>query len=234
MLRIKISTLKSCICIVAFLATIQTAFAQSYTHSPNDTIISNANYNDVNVYNITQIHPTNDTLFFKIKKQSVSMPSTWEASLCTNGNCFTTLIDSTTMGPIVVGDNGLMSLHLNPHFEAGTGIIRYTIYATNTPNQIDTLTWIITANGSVGINDIEKNNSIAIYPNPTNNQLTIHTNYEKGFDYLLTDFLGNIIIQNHSNNRNTSLHTNQMSNGNYVLTIINGKNIKHSSLIIQH
>lgn len=131
--------------IVLLATTISMTIAQSYYHSPNDTIIGNAVYEDVSVFNITQVHPTSDTISFKWKKQSVLMPTTWEASICDNGNCYTSLKDSGSMAIIVPGDNGLMSLHINPHLQAGTGIIRYSISATNTPSQIDTLTWIITA-----------------------------------------------------------------------------------------
>lgn len=133
------------------LAAANNSFGQSYTHSPNDTIISSAAFDDISVFNIIQVHPTSDTLYFKWRKQSVVMPLTWEASICDNGNCYTSLKDSGMMAPIVPGDNGLMSLHLDPKFEAGTGVIRYTIFATNTPTKVDTLTWIITAGGSTGI-----------------------------------------------------------------------------------
>jgi hypothetical protein len=138
------------------------------------------------------------------------------------------------MGPIVVGDNGLMSLHLNPHSEAGTGIIRYIIYATNTPTQIDTLTWIITASGSVGINEVSKNNAITIYPNPTTETLNISTNFDNGFDYTLIDIYGNCILQSHSNNPNTLLQTKNFPNGNYVIILSSKKNIHHLSLNINH
>lgn len=142
--------------IAVLLAAINTSFGQSYYHSPNDTITSNAAFNDISVFNIMQIHPTADTIYFKWHKQSVSLPATWEASICDNGNCYTTLKDSGMMAPIVPGDDGLMSLHIDPKSEAGTAIIRYTIFATNTPHQIDTLTWIVTAAGETGINGTDK------------------------------------------------------------------------------
>ena len=136
---------------VVLFAAVNNSFAQSYYHSPNDTIISSAAFDDISVFNIIQVHPTSDTLYFKWHKQSVVLPVTWEASICDNGNCYTSLKDSGMMAPIVPGDNGLLSLHLDPKFEVGTGIIRYTVWATSTPMQVDTLTWIITAGGSTGI-----------------------------------------------------------------------------------
>lgn len=133
------------------------SFAQSYYHSPDDSIVAEAVANDFNVYNITQIHPTNDTLYFKWNKQSVSMPITWEAGICDNGECNSFLKDSGAMIPIVPGDNGLMSLHINPHNESGTAIIRYTIFEIHQPQKMDTLTWIISAGGHP--NNISKINA---------------------------------------------------------------------------
>jgi len=157
------------ITLVFMLLCIETSVlsAQSYYNSPNDTIMANAVWDDVNVYNIMQTHPTNDTLFFKIEQNLVDMPIGWEASICTAGNCFTNLVDTCTMGPIVYGDDGLMSLHIRPFVNTGTAIIRYTMYATNTPLQIDTLTWIITCNTPTQIinQETKENHPLMYYAN---------------------------------------------------------------------
>lgn len=184
-----ISIIKKHILVVAIIiATSNILFAQSYYHNPNDTIISNANFDDVSVYNITQVHPLNDTILFKYYKYSVVMPASWDAFLCDNATCHPDLADSVTMIAIP-GDNGLMSLHLNPHFDAGTGIIRYLIFDTNTPSQVDTLTWIISA-GTTGISSLAADNpSITLF-----NQTLSVKNSEGRFDKLrILDIGGRII-----------------------------------------
>lgn len=174
------------------LAAVNSSFAQSYYHSPNDTITASAIFNDISVFNIVQIHPTSDTLYFKWYQQSVVMPLSWEASICDNGNCYTSLKDSGMMAPIVPGDNGLMSLHLDPKFQSGTGIIRYTIFATNTPTQVDTLTWIITAGGSTGIAEPKKSQPI-IY---SGNKQIVCKNLNGQFSKAcLFDMNGRLILQ---------------------------------------
>jgi hypothetical protein len=184
---------RSVIVLIAVLLTaINTSFAQSYYHSPNDTIISNAVFNDISVFNIVQIHPTADTLYFKWYKQSVSLPTTWEASICDNGNCYTTLKDSGMMAPIVPGDDGLMSLHIAPGSEAGTGIIRYTIFATNTPLQIDTLTWIVTATGETGIDGTNKTTPFIYTENGGIICKNLNGNYVKA---ILYDANGRLLYQ---------------------------------------
>ncbi len=178
------------------LVAVSVLFSQSYYHSPNDTIISSANFDDVSVYNITQVHTLNDTILFKYHKHNVVMPASWEAYLCDNTTCHPDLKDSSAM-VAVAGDNGLMSLHLNPHFETGTGIIRYLIFDTNTPSQVDTLTWIISA-GATGIKTINAENPIITLKN----QILSITNAGEGFDKLnILDVDGRILYHT-SINRN--------------------------------
>jgi len=129
------------------------AISQSYYHSPNDTLISNTTVNNSVTMNITQVHPNNDTLQFVWKKFSVSMPNDWTATICDNNTCFPSLIDSSTTLPVLPGDDGLMLVHCYPNTNAGTGVIRYTIYEIHSPQQIDTLTWIINAESTAGINE---------------------------------------------------------------------------------
>lgn len=219
--------IKTLTCIVVLITTIQVSFAQSYYHSPNDSIVAHANYDDVGVFNIMQIHPTNDTLVFKWKKLRVDMPVTWEASICDFGHCYATVVDSSTMDSVVVGDNGLISLHLNPHVEAGTGIIQVTISANNTPTKIDTLTWIIIANGSTGISNISLQEQIQVYPNPTSENIHIYTPFKNGFHYIITNSIGVIVFTGVSKLANTQIALNNLSNGNYQITVYEA-NIKRA------
>jgi hypothetical protein len=166
------------------------SLAQSYYHSPNDTIISNANFDDVSVYNITQVHPLNDTILFKYHKYSVAMPTSWDAYLCDNTTCHPDMADSSNMWAIP-GDNGLMSLHLNPHFEAGTGIIRYLFFDTNTPLQVDTLTWIISA-GATDISTLTTENPCITIINQTLSLKNVVGRFDK---LRILDMNGRIIYQ---------------------------------------
>jgi hypothetical protein len=129
------------------------AVSQSYYHSPNDTLISNTTVNNSVTMNITQVHPNNDTLQFVWKKFYVSMPNDWTATICDNTTCYPSLIDSSTTLPVLPGDDGLMLVHCYPNTNAGTGVIRYTIYEIHSPLQVDTLTWIIHAESTAGMSE---------------------------------------------------------------------------------
>ncbi len=225
---------KKIICVVAIIATTQISFAQNYIHSPNDTLIANAVFDDVGVFNINQLHPNNDTLFFRWKKWLVNIPTTWEASMCDVGHCYTSVVDSSTMDAVYPTDIGIMSLHLNPHFEAGTGIVQVLFWEQKTPTQIDTLTWVITANGALAIGTNEYKNAIQIFPNPSSNQLTISTNLENGFWYAIYDVLGNAIENGFSINDKIHLNTSYYLNGNYSLIISTDKNFQQIKFQINH
>lgn len=217
-----INYLKRSIVLIAILImAINTSFAQSYYHSPNDTIISNAPFDDVSVFNITQVHPTSDTIFFHWQKQSAVMPATWEASICDVAHCYTELKDSGTTDPIVTGGDGLMSLHLNPNFEAGTAIIRYSIFTTNTPAQIDTLTWIITATAPNAIVTTRNILPTIYYDNKQIICRNIHENYSKVFLY---DMNGKLLLQKNIETEEVTLFTYEYGPQLLILQLIGKQN----------
>lgn len=120
--------------------------AQGYYHSPNDTLWASTVLDQQVTMNITQVHTSNDTLQFVWQKVNVDLPFGWDATICDNSNCNLALIDGDTTLPVLPGDDGLLLIHCTPHITAGVGIIQYTMFEINQPNQIDTLTWIIEAN----------------------------------------------------------------------------------------
>lgn len=146
--------------ILLITAGIAISQSYSYSHSPNDTLVSNTTVNNSVTMNITQVHPDNDTLQFVWRKFYVSMPNDWTATICDNTTCYPSLIDSSTTLPVLPGDDGLMLVHCYPNTNAGTGIIRYTIYEIHSPLQVDTLTWIINAESTVSISESASTNSI--------------------------------------------------------------------------
>lgn len=222
---------KTLFCFVAFVAMKQNIIAQSYYQSPNDSIVANAVYDDVNVYNIQQINTSTDTLRFVWKKLLVSLPSTWEASICDAGHCYTSIVDSSEMNATFPGDAGLISLHLNPHFEAGTGVVQVVMNEKNEPMDLDTLTWIITANGALSTGNIIDKDSISFYPNPVNDYLIIANSYLQNFQFTIHDVFGNKVLQNYSSSKSEFIDTKNFSNGIYILSIFSNNKILHHQII---
>lgn len=130
--------------VVAFFAATTFSKAQSYTIDPNDTVEVNAALEDLQTLSIIQLNNTMDTLTLKWSKVSEYVPANWEASVCDNQFCNTTLIDSGTMNPVYPTEYGLLLIHCTPHVNYGTAVIRYAVWDVNFPNTRDTLTYMIT------------------------------------------------------------------------------------------
>jgi len=201
--------------------------AQRYSHSPNDSIVKNTSLGATVVLNITQLHPGNDTLHFRWKKQSVSLPSGWSATICDNGFCFTSLEDSGSMIPIVPGDKGLMSLHCSPAATLGTGVIRYTLYEDNTPNQVDTLTWIIHAL-TTGIEIVPESGPTVYVENHYLHISATSNTYQK---LTLYDLTGREIFNSYIIDTNTPIDIASMPSG-IMIARLYGENKNHVQKII--
>jgi hypothetical protein len=144
---------KQLLVVVFFSTATGNVFAQSYFHSPNDTLVAYTTVNNSVTMNITQVHPGSDTLQFVWEKLSLSFPVDWTATICDNTTCYPSLIDSSTTLPVLPGDDGFMLIHCFPNTNPGTGIIRYLIYEIGSPLQVDTLTWIIHAESTAGLDE---------------------------------------------------------------------------------
>ncbi len=191
---------KTLLTVAISIAAINGILAQSYTNSPGDSLEQSTNLEQTVVMNITQLHPTSDTLYFHWRKIEASLPTGWVASLCDNGACFSSLPDSGMMIPIVPGDNGLMSLHCTPQTTMGTAIIRYLLYATATPARIDTLTWIINAT-TTGIEEanstqpvIYNSNGVIYCMNIQNDYTEIKVYSLDGREVLTSPIMDRIIV----------------------------------------
>ena len=129
--------------VAAMLVATTFSFAQSFTNSPNDTVIVNGIMEDLETLIINQVNSTTSTLYLEWQKVSESVPALWEASICDNRICNTSLVDSGTMNPISPADFGFLLLHITAHVNYGTAIIRYAVWDINSPMLKDTLTFLM-------------------------------------------------------------------------------------------
>ncbi|CAN5618435.1 hypothetical protein BH11BAC1_BH11BAC1_20120 [soil metagenome] len=122
------------------------SIAQTYSISPNDTIQLTGALEDLQTLSISQINTSADTLNLMWRKVSESVPPNWDAYVCDNSICYTTLEDSGSMNPVLPSDYGFVLLHITPHVDYGTALIRYSVWDINNPGSIDTLTFRLTVN----------------------------------------------------------------------------------------
>jgi hypothetical protein len=140
-------------------AVVNVLIAQNYSLDPGDSILATAQFDDLTVYNILENNISADTLFMSWQKVSADVPAAWEALICDNNNCYSDLKENGTMHPVIPGEYAFLSVHVTPHINSGTAIVRYVVWETNNPSSRDTLTWIISSElTGVGNEIIAENN----------------------------------------------------------------------------
>ncbi|MEY2830346.1 MAG: hypothetical protein RIQ33_2204, partial [Bacteroidota bacterium] len=184
----------SCLLSAVLFFTADSSIAQStYSISPNDTIEINGMLNHLQTLSIHQVNTSTDSIVFKWKKVSESLPQGWEASVCDNSICYISLLDSGITNPVFSGDYGFIIIHCTPKINSGVGIIRYAIWDTQKINHKDTLTFILkvtTNSSSNNLTSLNEKNNWLIYPNPVNDCLKITNLSEKLKRITVVDEIG--------------------------------------------
>ncbi len=205
--------------LAAFLAANDLSFAQTFVNIPNDTITIQGMMGNYETLNIQQLNTSSDTITLKWEKVSESVPPAWDASVCDNKICYTTLVDSGMMNPIIPGDaGGFLRMSIIPQINYGTATIRYAVWDIDNPALKDTLTYILTVLVS-GLNEVENKNAFSLFPNPATNQISILSSLETGFTYSIIDIAGKEVYAGMADTNLTSLSIESMSNGIYFFLI---------------
>lgn len=220
---------------VVFATAATFVFGQSYTITPNDSIADIAPFNDLTHFTIQQNNSTGNGMILSWQQISVSVPVGWTAFLCDNGSCFTNFPLNGTMDTVGVGEYGLLSVGIDPVNIPGTALIRYSVWDVNTPNQKDTLTWIITANGSTFISKTEDLNSFTVFPTIADNQVTLQTNCETLKLYLIFDAAGKIVSSGSILAVQTMISVQNLPNGVYFISMTDSKrNQSIRKVVVKH
>lgn len=225
-LIIKMSILsKIVLSVAAIFAATDISFAQSYSIVPNDTINMIGMMEDLETLSIQQLNTSTNILQLKWAKLSESVPAMWEASVCDNQVCYTSLVDSGSMNPINPNDYGLLLTHITPHVNYGTAVIRYVVWDITNPAIKDTLTYILTVTTTSGSPDGENKNAFSIFPNPASENINIISNLPAGFQFLIIDIYGRKIENGCSKTNLISIDTKNFRNGIYSMSILTEHNI---------
>jgi hypothetical protein len=123
------------------------------------------------------------------------------------------------MNPIYPSDYGFLLLHITPHVNYGTAIVRYAVWDFANPAMKDTLTYILTVSATSGIATTENKNAFSISPNPAKDNININSNLPTGFQFLITDVSGKEIEKGVSKTNSISVSTENLSNGIYNISI---------------
>lgn len=220
---------------VIFVMATTFVFGQSYTITPDDSIVDIAPFNDLTHFTIQQNNITGNGMILSWQQISVSVPVGWTAFLCDNGTCFTNFPLSGTMDTVGVGEYGFLSVGIDPTNILGTALIRYSVWDVNTPNQRDTLTWIITANGSMAISETEDPNSFTVFPTVADNQIILQTDCETLKSYFVFDASGKIVSTGNILSAHTTISVQDLPNGVYFISMADSKkNHSTQKVVVQH
>jgi len=228
--------LKSIALLITLLFTVLgETIAQSYAIRPNDTISMAGMMEDLSTLTIEQVNTTSNTIILRWQKVSESVPANWEASVCDNQMCQTTLVDSGTMNPVLRSEYGLILLHITPHVNYGTCIVRYAVWDIASPSVKDTLTYILSMKETSEVRKVENKNEFSVFPNPVKNNLQIFSDPQQGSWFLITDILGKTVLNGLIESKVMTLSTDKLQNGFYSISFFDkSKNISTKKFIVQH
>lgn len=202
-------------------ATANVLLAQNYTLSPGDSIVEATQFDDLTVYNILQNNISTDSLFMSWEKVSAEVPATWEALICDNNNCYSDLKESGVMHPVIPGEYAFLSLHLTPHTDAGTAIIRYVVWETDNPSSRDTLAWII----SSGLTGVGNQTTIPLSLILIGDQLFIH-HTRLGEQISIFNTEGRILFEEKIQSHSSVIDLSKFPQGVYLIGVT-GKKLQH-------
>lgn len=219
--------------VAAILVATDFSFSQSYSITPNDTFEVVGYLEDLQTLTIFQQNNTNDTLYFQWQKVSENVPANWDANICDNEVCYTILMDSGTTNPVYPTEAGFILLHVTPHVNYGTAIIRYAVWDIANPSLKDTLTFITTVNAPSAIAETENKNVFSVFPNPVSDLLNIQFSNNEEHIVSIYNSKGEKISSAVST-QNTELETRNFLNGIYTVSISDSKSFFTKKIIIQH
>lgn len=86
---------------------------------------------------------------------------------------------------------------------------------------------------SVGINEVEDNLGLTVYPNPANDVINVSLNKEINATVTLLDVSGKVIKTQEMNGLSTSLNTASLNSGVYFVTVTNGTSVSTQKVVIK-
>lgn len=217
--------------VVAIVATTGISIAQSFSNTPNDTINIVGMMEDLQTLSIQQINISPNTITLKWKKVSESVPLFWDASVCDNQICNTSLVDSGMMNPITPADFGLLLLHITAHVNYGNATVRYAVWDSANPEIKDTLTYILTINPTLGVGETPNKNDFLLFPNPAKEFINIIFENDKLHQFEIYNSVGEKVFSGISYS-NYTLPIADWNSGVYNVSVFTHNKIFYTKKIL--
>jgi len=133
---------------------------------------------------------------------------------------------------ITVGFDKNLDHQQNLYFDSGNGWTQSSIYGSLMMRPVFGAKII----PAVGIKENEylKNSVAFIYPNPSNEKITIELKENTKSSFRLINSLGQTMSEGSLNSPVNEVNTRELSNGVYFIIISSGENIQSKKIIVQH
>lgn len=204
---------------IILAACLNNTSAQTYSISPNDTLVVTAPYNTLSIYDIFQDNITSTPIDLGWTLITNNLYPGWDYSLCDLGHCYTGLPSGGQMDPVPVAGQGFLGLNVDPGTVSGTGIVRIYVYDITAPNNGDTLTWIVST-PPVGIETYSSALQFDLFPNPSIDHILVQTTApaDESIEISITDMTGRILVASvQSNGSQYIVNIAALPPGNYLL-----------------
>ncbi len=195
----------------------------------------------INFKNISGVAKT-----WKVTRYRITDAALWTDYLCWGapgdpfGQCYNAAQMSTNpwsnpnQYDLTVNAGGSANLVADTDTE-GAGTEKYRFYLVEGGSRVDSVDVLVTSVLSV-TDQKQEEVSIAVYPNPVANNLTIAANgVDGGFDVKMTDVLGKVVLNESSNQVKKVVDVSNFKNGVYLVSVFNkGELIQTRRVVIKH
>lgn len=133
-------------------------------------------FNSNNYIRFTTTDP--EEITFQYERISNTMPQDWDLSLCDYTSCYIGVPANGSMTEITLaeatnGTDGFFNLTVNHKGITGEGKVVLYVFDSNDHERGDTVSWQLSFDGTVSIDEIEANKLFKVYPNPATDVLNI-------------------------------------------------------------
>jgi hypothetical protein len=159
----------------------------------------------------------------------------WTVTLCTHQFCMPSVPTTASFGTLADGGQGYFNVHVGFNNTPGDGEISFRIYETSNPSNADTIVFLYHGTSSLGIGNIQNGVSINLYPNPTNDFITV-----SGLDFNTNSVIniygldGSLISSNIASSSSEVINVNDFQNGVYFMEVRKSGKLLYRSKFIKN
>jgi len=210
------------------------AYTQSYSITPNDTLIAEATPDQLTIFDIYMDNTSGtDTLIVHWERVSLDIPDEWDYSLCDLGTCYPGVPDEGMMYPVAPGDQGFLGFNVFPLFVSGTTTLVMRVWEESAPEDTDTLVWVISSDFGTAVNSIS-GNTVSIYPTIIDQTITIENIATHNSFLNIFDLQGRNVFDEILTTGTNTIDVSDLPKGQYIARILsNNSVVKTQAVIIQ-